>query len=734
MSQGSVVSATWALTESSKDVVSLSRGILQAATSDNIQVLALAATEAFGATVAISQRTLMVVEKAASRRDTSAVLKFIEAQIGWNSYDAAYHLAQSDAGLRFLGLAAALLTVDHPLQRSMTLEAMMQASARKNQLMPTLGQLQDLIAALAPKLCQTGFADKVVGSEILLAGLVGTAPFEGFRRRTPAETNPGPEEIAKLVATFTKVKRLGETDSGSADKGTITYLNIRSTSSYAWLLAFVEWCLGIPPNIVLENGRPLLTRDVQSNVVATLFLDEGHYNGNRQLSIEVLHSVHGPREFWKGSPYSEMSWSGHISIANYGRRTLLYQGLTDTSNYTVVSLAVAYILYCLQEKVLSPGISVEFSQYQTQSLPAKLQIQATYLKYMGKEMPPGLDRLMVDCRPVSELSIVSAELVALQTRCPCRLCSGDPSKSGQCLKKNFWGAILDISADILALALLENGDQPDTMINTAGPMHPARELFKARDVLDVIASLPSQFVEVDPVMIFQRALMLFGIPIDEREDMDDRSGYLACSASGQVLYLSVLDAPRLDGCNMLQIKHFSGQLQYRNDKYASVRGRSTPVRLPTMPREHVRTVCNLMSEDDRKLIWAVGRETNRLTLSTSLRSSTADPFHAILNHRSALYAHSCSHQPMKALDAPDDGAKYVIPGPDYLSKWPIDSSGSPRSSGLETQVVAVAGNDAQRFFALAYAGVSTKVVIRINACLECCLSLCRRAGYDAIIL
>lgn len=120
-----IVSANWSLNESAKDFIGISRGIVQAATTDNVQPLALAAVEAFGTTVAIAPRNLVLVEQVAGRRGTSAVLQFLQAQVGWRANDSSSHLAKSDGGLRFLGLATALLTLRNGFECAQILDSLL---------------------------------------------------------------------------------------------------------------------------------------------------------------------------------------------------------------------------------------------------------------------------------------------------------------------------------------------------------------------------------------------------------------------------------------------------------------------------------------------------------------------------------------------------------------------------------------------------------------------------------
>ena len=64
------ISATWALQETSNDALALAKGIVKAATSDNVQPLAIMTAEAFGNTLAICQQTQMIIEKEAGRSHT----------------------------------------------------------------------------------------------------------------------------------------------------------------------------------------------------------------------------------------------------------------------------------------------------------------------------------------------------------------------------------------------------------------------------------------------------------------------------------------------------------------------------------------------------------------------------------------------------------------------------------------------------------------------------------------
>ena len=112
MSSLKAVNGTWAISRTATDALSISTGIVKAATSDNIQVIALLACEGFGAILPICPETCAKAHQLCSRGHESAVIAFLKAQIGFQKGDSGWQLVQSNAGLRFLALAACLLTID----------------------------------------------------------------------------------------------------------------------------------------------------------------------------------------------------------------------------------------------------------------------------------------------------------------------------------------------------------------------------------------------------------------------------------------------------------------------------------------------------------------------------------------------------------------------------------------------------------------------------------------------
>lgn len=84
-------------------------------------------------------------------RHQSVVVKFLKAQIGYSAGDSAAQLSSSSAGVRFLGLATALITLG-AFNGAVVLELMMAESAQDQQFLPTVPHLKDLLTALEYKI------------------------------------------------------------------------------------------------------------------------------------------------------------------------------------------------------------------------------------------------------------------------------------------------------------------------------------------------------------------------------------------------------------------------------------------------------------------------------------------------------------------------------------------------------------------------------------------------------
>ncbi|KAK3385896.1 hypothetical protein B0H63DRAFT_449894 [Podospora didyma] len=114
----------------------LAHGILMAASSDNVQPLAILACQAFGATIAMSQETCLRIEMSVIKKPKPAVIKFLQVTVGYAANDCCQHFGQTKAGVQFLALAVMLTSIMDPFEGSWVLDLLLSRSAQDKTLLP----------------------------------------------------------------------------------------------------------------------------------------------------------------------------------------------------------------------------------------------------------------------------------------------------------------------------------------------------------------------------------------------------------------------------------------------------------------------------------------------------------------------------------------------------------------------------------------------------------------------
>ncbi|CEJ55131.1 hypothetical protein PMG11_01406 [Penicillium brasilianum] len=272
------VQMAWSLSESSQSAFSVFRGVLAAATSDNVQVLAIMACEKFGTTIAMSTQTTTKVLSTIVPSPEPTPISFLKSYVGFFKGDCASQLGTSLAGTRFLGLAAALVTTIGPFNGASALDIMLKHSATDLTLLPTVRHLNDLLVSLEARSYGCGFADSVLGWQILLEReVLPRIASEEARQLLVQESLrvPSSDIIAGIVDAFRQVARMGSS--------TILGATIKVHEAAAWILAFAQWCLEIPPSVYLEGIPDAVCEQPQSQVKIIVMTKEP--NGPFELTI-----------------------------------------------------------------------------------------------------------------------------------------------------------------------------------------------------------------------------------------------------------------------------------------------------------------------------------------------------------------------------------------------------------------------------------------------------------------
>jgi len=732
------IQAQWNLDSTSDSAISIARGILRAATSDNVQPLAILACERFGCTIAMSQETCRKIQTSVTPTPEPGVIHFLRGTVGFSANDCATQLSRSLAGVQFLGLAAALVTTLGPFEGGNTLEVLLKSSAADTTLLPTARQLKDLLASLEARCQLCGFADTVVGWYIMLRQLPRLEDEQRWRLKI-SESVPSPEGLEKLVEAFRQLNRLGQS--------TITRATIKTGACAPWVAAFTKWCLGTPPSIYLDDGTPVLEQlDPKVIVIAPT---SGDNMSNFEITIH--HSVGAPAELVAPGDDGR-AWIGMVSIECYGR--WLLKGF-DLDTGDASRALVQAVPHAVQQVIAS----LKFSKYRVfdqsapirdwgkKSGPGGPQIDSSLLELalipfrgiraisemlsrilnikVSEELPALEDGMLI-----ADLPVVKMYLQFLEKHCICSKCSllnGYTAKKNHlaynpCDKDVFFERTAFIVADILALSLFQYSE----------PL--LVQLRRRRSISDEFNQAVSSILSTGSPMdcsissLLHWALDIVGHPLPNNIN---RLDWVMSSVGGQVVYPTIFDTCCVEKYGYLALSWMRGLLKYGGETYPRVTSSMKTI-FGTDPitgfyTGNVSQPCNLVPA--LKLDWKISVRDNVLNASLGLENSsfshiTHDPTIVLLNLADALLLEACPHDRDLKLETVDQFSAYTGP------ILPLNTTRNRETGTVD--VVAVDGADDLRLFSLCFSTCS--IVVRKNACLSCCLEVCRRTNFPVLIL
>lgn len=300
---------TWNLDRTSNSLIGVSKGGLHAATTDNVQPLAILAYGQFGNTLAMCPATLRKIEHSVLLVPEPRMLSFVKSTVWWSKNDCISYFGQNIAGLQFLGLAAALVTHWDLYSAAQTLQALLTSTANDKTLLPTARQITHLLTSLESRCHLAGFADDVEGWRLLLAKHPSTSEAYAFNKLVVRRPIPSSDAMVSLVDAPRQLSRVGGAD--------ITGITVTAATGVPWIIGFVKWSLGQPPTIRCEaNGSTLLEHPgsrVTVIISKKMWLRDG-------LCIAIHSSIRSPSELLvpgEGQPYA-----GMVNLRTYGRGAL----------------------------------------------------------------------------------------------------------------------------------------------------------------------------------------------------------------------------------------------------------------------------------------------------------------------------------------------------------------------------------------------------------------------------
>lgn len=781
------VQLQWGLEQTSHLAIQTATGLVRAASSDNVQVLAVLACEGLGATLPICRTTRLKVEQTVCQPSDPAVIGFLKATVGFSAGDCVTQLGGNQAGIQFLGLASTLVTV-RPEEASRILLSLIDASARDKSLVPTSRHITGLLKTIRPRCLQAGFSEDLTGWQIMIERAIQSKlqPGDHPLDRLSLRYYPPESGIEKLVDGLRNIHRVGETD--------ITHMVVRTNPFCApWTVAFIKWCLGFPPSVTFRDETALVRQD-DSKV--EVIIDRGKFEvtlHSSRTGLSTLVSSQGGGAF-----------HGMVGVSTYGDLFLRTYNLDDDFTKRVILQALPYALFQVKThaSVLADGlqlstafhglrISDELLPVQHLKLspfPNESSISAACSTLLGMERTESLLALPKGVLTF-ELPLVALLYRQLVERCCCTQCSrllASAKPVDFCLKTKFFKAFTFLVADILCLSLFESPE--DLVLSTRCITSSRRN--RNGDFVHAIQQIltTGKSFGCGISTILTSTLDLVG-----HERLVEGQTWVMSCYQGQAVWPVIYENLSITKSGFLRLFWLRGNLQYRGDTYHRVVGPKDTFDGAQKPRrEAVSEVCNLFP--GIRLSWSVTGYDELLEVSLTVKdpsgtfsSTTSCPTIVIASLSEAILLESCSHSPDAKLSVPDMFCQLVGPfsivrdrgsqrlqDADRLGVTPlplragegdivweeppeVDSDetdededddslennerledrglrSNENSLGKLVSIVAVSGCDDLRFFALSKNTSHLRLVIRGSSCLNCCLDLCRLSGFATLIL
>ena len=722
----SQITATWAISQTATDVVGVSKGILEAATSDNVQPIALLAGEKFGATLAISVESTRKVEMLCLQSHQSAIINTLKAYVGYKKGDSGWQLAQSDSGLRFLSLVACLLTIDHWTAAG-ALSELITSTAADRTLVPTSYQLKQLMHALDYKLACSGFADTVLGYGIWLDHQI--------QRVTISTASPSAKVVVQLVKAMSSLGRMGEVHK--------MYVQIPAGQA-PWIIAFIKWCFGSPPSVVLGD-RNLLAQD-DSLVLVKLVAEPK----NDDIEIVLLDELGDVSELVRSLPDGWRAVKGMISVTTYAQKILQYVGPESSIQYRACVEIIPYGCYVsLKSLQIKSEATAETAHFQslpedgarefdaiTGSLfPSKDEVSQTLAQFLGLGRPLALKPLPEGFQVETLPTVLAAHQLICST-CPCCKCLA--TCRIQKRKCDFELFLLHVSyciVRVLIISLLVPGDPEGIQVRWKSLPPDISErstlaVYKCLTQAESLPCSPAEFIAVVNKMLGHRI------------SSNGSDAWIMSSNHGQTVYPQLLESRTIHKTGILRMICASGSLYYKGEPHNLVERAAVDSYLSDedssnsdeyegadqqVSSEALEDIIRFPTDaySNSRLIWQLRTLKDRMCLSVAATDLPSRPIRSPMRAVSAasqsLFV-DCNHDRMSELST------------HLESKWlRTVSPGRPFQRPSDEPVIRIVqsnGNELMRFFALTFGKPG---VIREDSCLACCIQVCRLVNRQFII-
>lgn len=552
------------------------KGLIQAATSDNVQPLALQACEQFGTILPVLNNATRIKIEQLARRKRNKPLTFMKAQVGFCAGDSADFLARTDGGLSFLCLAAILLCWGKGIEASELLESLIRQYAKNEQSLPTLLQLNDLLRALKPKLADSGFSRDVIGCHDWCLSVPRVGP-KNERFQIDVVYTPDAAGVQHLLDALNQCFRLGDES-----------CTIRVDSAHSllpWVIATTKWLLGDSPNVWLLDGSHFIKSSLPK-----ISVFEARKDGEDRLVFSV-------------SVSRRLNSLDQLILTNESSNTHTFNGMLDAQLWIKIRIAklalprtlcaqmlffvVKYLvprfLFCqTMDNVMQKAQGIDIEDL----LPSAFPDQNTRLVAMQHLL--GENVVLPDEDP--DFKKLSDDITKA---CACRKCDSDretPSEDrcanvqcrrtavSQCLESRLG----QFAADLLSLTLFATEHRLEqfpmlsypqllweTPLNLGGIEVFSGDVGRAQTWEEMmihgwrqIMMQKLRFLSCNSDTIFEHALFL----MDHSFEIE----IVLSSANGQVVYPSILERGAIHGSAYLQFSYTPGCLRWNGSSLGAL--------------------------------------------------------------------------------------------------------------------------------------------------------------------
>ncbi|KAI9858849.1 MAG: hypothetical protein M1824_004014 [Vezdaea acicularis] len=736
----------WNLDRTVDRGINLALNFVKIAHHDNIQPIALMACERFGATLPICHQTRRLVEKECCLQIDNVIINSIKAlviQAGGNTLES---LATNLAGLNFLALATSLVSVTTITESSDAIQKMLENSASERHLVPPEFHIRRILEVLEPRLNRIGFLDRCYATDCWLKDVVDD--YKGNKYTIPSATGVG-----SIVATLRPLFRLGDEQ--------VDYVTITPNSCLAWLITFIEWCLGTRPSIYSSDGSPInLEPESKVRIVLPLVPKPSQGIGIETFTIsntlyDAICIHHAVDDY--GEP---LSWTGLVSIHTHAEQMLRLMDAEKGLGLRAVMNGLSYAITEVLDRITSAENFMSSHPPKVYPSMARLfpdteSIQRTIDTYFGRYAKdfPGLQKLSPGSR-LSDVKIIrqwaepsyNTGFAALKSKLD--LYNTGKRSSDSTLESTIQVPdytldlhiethvtrnIAKLMSNILVLSLVHS--DLEIVRLCLKPKFGPTDLDIVQKIFEALSSSDPVTCKVTEVFTFFLALLDHDeAKFSERNTISIEDNWLATSARGQVLFPRLLLDMSLEKTPIIQFICLPGVLSMKDrpkgEQFRSLisddRGYESkdPAVIPSSQIGNLSRFSTLRHE------WRFRIVPDSVPVHLSLKdyagySTRVGPGDILRGCPNVLFVLSCNHvQDMVIEEQVED---YVFVHPDDFLRGLVYRG--------KILIYAVRGNDPLRLMIIGVIHGSSRNLVAFSrdACLKCSLQLCRIEDVKCLI-